>query len=57
MTDMNKPGNTPVTTQLPAPAVRHAEPTRGGSYIRDMTTGDLVQAEHAPGVPSAKEKP
>ncbi|WP_166674745.1 hypothetical protein [Janthinobacterium sp. 75] len=57
MTDMNKPGNTPVTAPLPAPAVRHAEPTRGGSYIRDMTTGDLVQAERAPGAPSAKEKP
>lgn len=34
-------------TPLASPAVHHAEPSVGGSYTRDVDTGELVKAEPA----------
>lgn len=33
---------------LAQPAVQHAEPSLGGSYTRDVNTGELVNNEPAP---------
>jgi hypothetical protein len=30
------------------PVVQHQEPKEGGSYTRDMNTGELVKSEPAP---------
>lgn len=47
MNTPNQPKNNAVAP-LAKSDVQHAEPVSGGSYIRNMATGDLVSVNPAP---------
>ncbi|NGZ86411.1 hypothetical protein [Duganella aceris] len=55
MTDATKPKKEAPVPSAAVPVVQHAEPQRGGSYTRNLDTGELEQVPAEPAAPISQE--